>query len=55
MENIFKPLKKALASHKIGKRLKECKHGFELSDVLDIQKDPECNKCGMLLSELPIA
>lgn len=31
---------------------KGCKHGFEMSDVCDLKKDPKCKKCGKSLSEL---
>ena len=52
MKNIIENLKKTFTSHSVDKRYKTCKHGFEISDVLDINKDPECNKCGKLLSHL---
>ena len=52
MKEIIDTLKKTFASRKVSKPLKECRHGFEISDVLDIKKDPECNRCGTLLSHL---
>jgi len=52
MKEFIDTLKKTFASRNVSKRFKECKHGFEISDVLDIKKDPECNKCSTLLSNL---
>ena len=52
MKEIIDTIKKTFASRNVSKPFKECNHRFEISDVLDIKKDPECNKCGTLLSHL---
>ena len=52
MKSIIENLKKTFVPQSDNKRFKECDHGFEISDVLNINKDPECNKCGVLLSHL---
>ena len=30
---------------------KECRHGFDLNDVIDLTKEPGCKLCGKLLSD----
>jgi len=52
MKKIIETLKKPFAVHVINKPLKECKHEYEISDVLDLKKDPKCYKCRKTLSEL---
>jgi len=52
MKKIIETLKKPFAVHVINKSLKECKHEYEISDVLDLKKDPKCYKCSKTLSEL---
>jgi len=33
-------------------RIKNCKHGFEIKDVMNTKIDPVCKICGRTLSEL---
>jgi hypothetical protein len=41
---------KKLINWLFGKR--KCNHAFEIKYVIDLTKDPNCVKCGRLLSEV---
>jgi hypothetical protein len=46
--NVLKMLHKLF----ISKSSKLCKHGFEISEVMNIKIDPACKNCGQKLSVL---
>lgn len=51
IKRLFEKLK-ALRLYFVSKRLERCKHGFEISEVVNLKIDPTCKKCGKKLSGL---
>jgi hypothetical protein len=49
MKTLIEKLK-ALHLYFVSKRLERCKHGFEISEVVNLKIDPICKKCGKKLS-----
>jgi hypothetical protein len=43
---------KALRQLFVSRRVKRCKHGFEISEVMNTKIDPTCKRCGQSLSAL---
>jgi hypothetical protein len=52
MKKYFIEKLKTLRQFFVSRRLKRCKHGFEISEVINTKIDPTCKKCGQSLSAL---